>query len=125
MNKREKTQIGNEILKDIKNQGWFPVRTGNLKRSTQGHMASLTTYQIRFNSEVAPYIDYLEQGTLPHNIPGAFGRALPFGTSGRFYGMFHPGSFKHQYFIEDNTIDEILNYFKVNYNADVKETYVR
>lgn len=125
MNKREKLKIGNEILRDIKRQGWFPVRSGNLKKATVGHMASATTYQIKFDHQVAPYIDYLEQGTLPHNIPHAFGRPLPFGTSGRFYGMFHPGSFKHQYFIEDKTIDEILNYFKVNYNADVKETYVR
>jgi hypothetical protein len=31
------------------------------------------------------------EGTPPHDIPGAFGRDLPFGIGGRFNGKFHPG----------------------------------
>jgi hypothetical protein len=34
----------------------------------------------------------LSGGTLPHDIPGAFGYSLPFGIGGRFAGHFHPGT---------------------------------
>ena len=86
-------QVGNEVTNLIKRQSWFPYKSGNLKfNATQGAMFDSQTFRIHFDSSVAPYIQYLEEGTEPHNIPRAFGRKLPFGTSGRFNGKFHSGS---------------------------------
>lgn len=36
-----------------------------------------------------PFVEY---DTRAHNIPHAWGRPYPFGTSGRFDGYFHPGT---------------------------------
>ena len=103
--------LGNTVLNRIKSQTWFPFRTGNLKfHATKGMMVNPTTYRIQFDDSIAPYIDYLEYGTSAHNIPRAFGRPLPFGTSGRFDGKFHPGSTKHKGFISEKCVDEITNY---------------
>jgi len=112
---------GEEVLKLIKEASWFPFKSGHLKfDATKGNMINENTYVITFDSTVAPYVVYLEEGTLPHDIPRAFGRPLPFGIGGRFNGKFHPGSFKHQGFISDKSVNAIVNYFVSKYNGVVR-----
>jgi len=112
--------LGHSALERIKKRSWFPYKTGNLKfHATKGSLINQSTYLIRFDSSIAPYIDYLEYGTGPHNIPRAFGRPLPFGTSGRFNGKFHPGSTKHKNFISEKCVNEIVNYIAHQVNGKV------
>lgn len=114
-------QVGIEVTNLIKRQSWFPYKTGNLKfNATQGAMYDETTFRIHFDSSVAPYVEYLEEGTEPHNIPRAFGRKLPFGTFGRFDGKFHPGSRKHQGFIREKAVGAIINYITSKYEGQVE-----
>lgn len=113
--------VGDTITDNIKRAVWFPYSQGKLKfKATQGRMYEPNVYRIHFDSVVAPYIDFLEFGTQPHNIPGAFGKPLPFGTSGKFSGFFHPGSTKHKGFISDKAVNEVINYFIVNYQGVIK-----
>ena len=114
-------QVGIEVTNLIKRASWFPYKTGNLKfNATQGAMYDETTFRIHFDSSVAPYVQYLEEGTDPHNIPGAFGYPLPFGTSGRFDGKFHPGSKKHKGFISEKAVNAIVNYIVTKYEGQVE-----
>lgn len=109
---------GNNILNEIKRASWFPYKSGNLKFSaTSGVLLTPTTYLIHFDSTIAPYVSYLEEGTGPHDIHGAFGKSAPFGIGGRFDGKFHPGSMKHKGFIKDKCIGAIIDYFQVHYNG--------
>ena len=125
---------GNEILRNIKSAYFFPYKTGHLRDdATSGDMFNSTTYLIKFDGDIAPYIEYLEEGTKPHDIPFAFigkgnwkwwypfGDGVPFlfGMGGRFNGKFHPGSTKHKNFIKDKTIDMILMYFITKYKGEV------
>ena len=113
---------GNNILRMIKEATWFPYMTGNLKfNATSGVLLNPNTYLIRFDSTVAPYVQYLEEGTGPHDIPGAFGRPLPFGIGGQFDGKFHPGSTKHKGFISNNCVNEIVNYITTKYRGVIME----
>jgi hypothetical protein len=110
--------LGNNVTESIKRAVWFPYSQGNLKfNATQGRMYEPNVYRIHFDSIIAPYIDFLEFGTQAHNIPGAFGKLLPFGTSGRFSGFFHPGSTKHKGFIGERSVNYILDYIKANYKG--------
>ena len=110
-----------EILSLIKNSPWFPFRTGFLRdQATNGNLVKSDTYIIKFDSTIANYIQFLEEGTEAHDIPGAFGYDLPFGIGGRFDGKFHPGSTKHQGFIKNKSINTILNYFVNKYTAGVE-----
>lgn len=114
-------QLGEDCLELIKKATWFPYDKGNLKHNaTKGHMYDSYTYQITFDSDVAPYIAALEEGSRPHDIPGAFGRDFPFGLGGRFDGKFHPGSNKHKGFIGDKSVNTIIDYIKKTYNGEVK-----
>lgn len=95
-----------DCLTAIRASAWFPVKTGRLRDSGtyQAPMPSVmgaSASAIVFDESVCPYIPYLEYGTSPHDIPGAFGYPLPFGIGGAFDGFFHPGSVKHKGFIED------------------------
>lgn len=109
-----------EVLHLIKEATWFPYKSGNLKfHATRGISIDSNTYLIKFDSTIAPYLEALEEGSGPHNIPGAFGRPLPFGTKGRFNGMFHPGSTKHKGFIKDKAVGLIINYFSEKWNGVV------
>lgn len=111
---------GNLITAMIKNSSWFPYKTGKLKfHATSGMMYDSTTYRIHFDSTIAPYVEYLEEGTSPHDIPGAFGRPLPFGIGGRFDGKFHPGSTKHVGFIKEKAVGTIVNYISTAFNGEV------
>lgn len=122
---------GNEILRTIKSASYFPYKTGHLRDdATSGDMISNDTYLIRFDGNIAPYVQYLEEGTTPHDIFNAFGFALGnnpqhkivsdnFGYGGRFDGFFHPGSMKHYHFIQNKVIATILMYFVMKYNGEV------
>lgn len=111
---------GDYVLALIKNASWFPYRTGTLKfHATQGFLLNKNCYVIHFDSTVAPYIQYLEEGTRPHDIPRAFGYPLPFGIGGRFDGKFHPGSTKHVGFIKDKSVNAIVEYFETNFRGVV------
>jgi hypothetical protein len=44
------------------------------------------------SGKVWSLLELLVHGTPPHNIPGAFGFPPPFGTVGKYDGMFHPGT---------------------------------
>lgn len=113
--------LGNEVTDLIKRQPWFPYATGHLKfDATKGAMMDSNTYQIQFDSSIAPYIPFLEEGTEPHDIPRAFGRPLPFGIGGRFDGKFHPGSKKHVGFIKDKSVTTIVNYIQSMYGGRVE-----
>lgn len=114
-------RVGDYLTLQIKQATWFPYKTGVLRdNATSGRLIEPNVYRIKFDSSIAPYIDFLEFGTQPHNIPGAFGKSLPFGTSGRFSGFFHPGSTKHKGFIADKTVNTIINFFVTNYKGEVR-----
>ena len=114
-------QLGEELTFLIKSASWFPYKTGNLRdHATKGTMFNVSTYRINFSSEVAPYVEYLEEGTKPHDIPRAFGKPLPFGIGGRFDGKFHPGSTKHKGFISNKSVNAIVNYIATKYNGVVE-----
>lgn len=118
-------KLGNDVLFEIKSAPWFPYKTGNLKfHATGGYLEDSNTYRIFFNSAIAPYVQYLEEGTGPHNIPRAFGRDLPFGMSGRFDGKFHPGSTKHKGFISEKSIRTIIDFIETRYGG-VNGDYIK
>ena len=52
--------IGDEILKEIKQSTFFPFKSGNLKNhATSGRLIDNNTYDICFDSSIAPYLEYL------------------------------------------------------------------
>lgn len=112
--------LGETLLSRIKKASWFPYKTGKLKyHATSGALISPKVYRIKFSSQIAPYVTYLEEGTGPHDIPKAFGRPLPFGIGGRFNGKFHPGSTKHKGFISQKCVNEIVDYISKRYKGEV------
>lgn len=114
-------EIGIQVTNLIKIQPWFPYKSGKLKfEATKGRLVEPDTFQILFDSSVAEYIPYLEEGTDPHDIPRAFGRPLPFGIGGRFSGKFHPGSKKHVGFIKDKSVNTIVNYIASVYGGRIE-----
>lgn len=115
-------QVGNRVTDLIKGASWFPYKTGLLKyHATSGQMYLSDVYRIHFSSAVAPYVEYLEEGTSPHDIPRAFGKPLPFGIGGRFDGKFHPGSTKHKGFISQKAVGAIVDYIASRYEGVVVE----
>ena len=113
-------QEGNRVTALIKNSAFFPYKTGKLKyEATSGQLYMDNVYRIHFSSTIAPYVEYLEEGTSPHDIPGAFGRKLPFGIGGRFDGKFHPGSTKHKGFISVKSVNAIVEYIALKYSGVV------
>ena len=121
MNSTELTTLGDTVTRLIKQQTWFPYKSGNLKfNATQGRLLDETTYRIHFDSSIAPYLVYLEEGTEPHDIPNAFGRGETFGIGGRFSGKFHPGSKKHVGFIKNKSVNAIVNYISSIYGGNIE-----
>ena len=91
----------------VKKASFFPVKTGFMRDCATYcyQMPSLfnsSTACLKFDSAIAPYIPFLEEGTKEHNIPNAFGNGPFFGIGGRFNGKFHPGSKNHVGFISIN-----------------------
>ena len=123
---------GDNLILTIKSASYFPYYSGHLRDdATSGDMISKDTYLIKFDGQIAPYVEFLEEGTTAHDIFNAFGYAKgnnpkgiviseTFGYGGRFNGFFHPGSTKHYHFIQDKVIDTILMYFVLKYNGEVR-----
>lgn len=114
-------QIGKECLAHIKEQNWFPYHTGHLRDDAVFGFSNIygDTYCIKFSGEIAPYIQFLEEGTSPHDIPNAFG-IEGFGIGGRFDGKFHPGSTKHKGFISEKSVNAIIGYICSHYKGELK-----
>lgn len=121
--KRDCANIYRHVKMPRKRGGCMPFRTGNLKdHATWGLLLGNDNYVMTLSGDVAPYLSSLEEGSVPHNIPKAFGNPLPFGTSGRFDGKFHPGSKKWKGFVSDYDrsdaiVGYVLSYFKTHYDA--------
>ena len=127
-------QVGNRVTELIKSSSWFPYKSGRLKyHATSGQMYLWNVYRIHFSSAVAPYVEYLEEGTSPHDIPNAFGFTIPgkktkngrvsipnFGIGGRFDGKFHPGSTKHKGFISNKSVNAIVDFISTRYQGQVE-----
>lgn len=131
-------KCGDTVTREIKSASWFPFKSGNLKdHATKGEMLDNNTYVIHFSSQVAPYLEALEEGSRPHDIPFAFigkdpskwegkkvwwypyGDGIPFlmGMGGRFDGKFHPGSTKHKGFIKNKSVGHIVSYIVSHYGG--------
>lgn len=107
----------------------MPYDTGHLAHAAYfkrfyGADECILTINCADNQMGAPYAPSLNDGSVPHNIPHAFGRPLPFGMKGKFDGKFHPGSQKHKGFFDGPSENSILgyaiNYFVRHYGAEVK-----
>ena len=76
-----------------------------------------------FDTDRSPLATWILGGTKPHNIPKAFGYPLPFGTSGRFGGFFHPGTRPNLFnvrawiAVEDLVVDELVDRIKAEFDA--------
>lgn len=93
------------VTKEVKESRLTPYKTGRLKfHAMKSAMENDDLFHLKYDSKVAPYVEYLQEGTKAHDIPRAFGRPLPFGIGGRFGGKFHPGSFKKAGFIDATAI---------------------
>lgn len=116
-------QVGNVVTHLIKSASWFPYKTGNLKfGATEGAMYDDDTYRIHFDSSVAPYVTYLEEGTGPHDIFPTIKQALRFTVNGKMVfakKVHHPGSTKHQGFISEKCVQAIINYITSRYEGEV------
>ena len=112
--------LGDVLTYMVKFASWFPYKSGKLRdHATSGMMHTADTYRIHFSSTVAPYVEYLEEGTKPHDIPNAFGYGPTFGIGGRFDGKFHPGSMKHRGFISNKAVNAIVDYISTRYQGEV------
>lgn len=123
-----------EITKLIRYSGITPYKTGKLKFNAIRFSSQKNKITITYKDSIAPYIDYLEYGTEPHDIPFAFigkgnwkwwypykdGVPFLFGMGGRFNGKFHPGSKKHKGFIANKTVNAIIEFYKNMYKGDVR-----
>ncbi len=124
MNEFNLEQVGIEVTELIKRASWFPYRTGNLKfNATQGAMYDAQTFRIHFDSSVAPYVQYLEEGTDPHVILPKKGKFLVFTVNGKKVfarKVNHPGSRKHQGFISEKSVDAIVDYIVKRFEGQVE-----
>lgn len=108
------------IKKQLLRKSFIPVDTGRLKSSIHS-VSTSTRSQIVFDCSEsgAPYIRYLNDGTGPHDIPNSFGYGEDYGIGGRFDGKFHPGSTKHKNFINEKSVNFIIDYLCKKYNGRV------
>lgn len=63
-------------------------RTGDMRAGYRSRRAGTGLWDLLNEQD---YAKWQFEGAPAHNIPHAFGYMLPFGTSGRFGGKFHPG----------------------------------
>lgn len=116
-------KLGDELTLMIKKASWFPFKSGHLRHdATQGAMYTATTYRIHFDSSIAPYVTYLEEGTGPHDIFPVNKRFLKFTKDGKTIfskHVHHPGSTKHKGFISNKAVNSIVNYIATIYEGEV------
>ena len=126
------------ILRHIKTPkqrgGCMPYDTGHLARmACQGRAFGDDKFTITINTQKnkfgAPYAIPLNTGSVPHDIPNAFGvyerTGYPLGIGGRFDGKFHCGSRKHVGFYDNvndpnSILGYTLNYFVKHYGGVIK-----
>ena len=112
---------GMQILTMIKNSSFFPYKSGNLKfHATIGTMYTPTCYRIHFDSTIAPYVTYLEEGTGPHDIFPVTRKMLKFKVNGKTVfarSVHHPGSTKHKDFIKRDCVNAIVDYISTRWNG--------
>lgn len=112
---------GIQILTMIKNSSFFPYKSGNLKfHATIGTMYTPTCYRIHFDSTIAPYVTYLEEGTSPHDIFPVTRKMLKFEVNGKTVfarSVHHPGSTKHKDFIKRDCVNAIVDYISTRWNG--------
>lgn len=112
-------ELGEYVLANLKTSPFFPVRTGLLRDSgTRGSLKSTSTFNIAIGvGKSKQYVEALNEGSQPHNIPNAFGYGENFGIGGRFNGKFHPGQSKHKGFVDklfNLAIEKCKNYAQMN-----------
>ena len=95
-------ELGDYVLANLKTSPFFPVRTGWLRDSgTRGTLKTVDEYNIAIGvGKSKQYVEALNEGAQPHDIPNAFGLGENFGIGGRFNGKFHPGQSKHKGFVD-------------------------
>lgn len=113
-----------KITNKLRYQPFIPLKTGHLRMDgIYGSAPQNDLGVITFDTNRVDYIDFLEFGTEPHNILGAFGRTdywqpyaylgdltvYPFGVGGRFNNKFHPGSKKHVGFIAVKSVQFVID----------------
>jgi len=123
-----------EIIENIKTAVWLPVKTGFMRdNAINGSWDKLNSneqvYLIKFDSSIAPYIKYLEEGTIRKQKNNNVSFMKMGSTMNRFGVPFHVGSGaiqaspvrtgKHMGFISDKTISLILDYFVVKYKGEI------
>ena len=92
-------------LNQIRQTNGIPYKSGHLKYN--GIYVDEFRHAIVYDSKIAPYVGYLQEGTGPHYIPNAFGRGIT---------VYHPGSKKHKGFIDKNAnefADYLITHLKV------------
>ena len=111
------------MLLMIKESSFFPYKSGNLKfHATIGSMYTPTCYRIHFDSLIAPYVEYLEEGTGPHDIFPTLKKSLKFEIDGKTVfakKVHHPGSTKHKDFIKRDCVNAIVDYIAQRWNGVV------
>ena len=121
MNYYNLEHLGDVVTTLIKSASWFPYKSGHLKfDATQGAMFNSTTYRIHFSSAIAPYVEYLEEGTGPHDIFPVNKQSLAFKVGGKTVfakKVHHPGSTKHKGFISEKCVLAIVKYITTKYNG--------
>lgn len=95
-------ELGEYVLANLKTSPFFPVRKGLLRDSgTRGSLKSTSTFDIVIGvGKSKQYVEALNEGSQPHDIPNAFGYGKNFGIGGKFNGKFHPGQSKHKGFVD-------------------------
>lgn len=126
--KRDCRNITTHVKRPFFKGGCMPFDTGNLaNNATYGIFLNNNLYCLTISDFIAPYAYYLNTGTTPHDIPNSFNKGPEFGIGGKFNGKFHPGSRKWVGFVDDDSRDNTiigyaLNYFERNYGAKIYKT---
>ena len=97
------------VLNSIKRANFMPIDKGTLRDKAIYAEATSEGFNIVFNGDILKsitgvnYLPFLEEGTKPHIIGNAFGKGIV---------VWHPGSRKHQGFIEDKSVNLVMGLLK-------------
>lgn len=87
-----------QCIQGLRQAEWFPFDTGHLKYDAM--YLNESGFEIIFDGNKAPYIDYLEYGTKAHIIHNAFGKGITVQI---------PASNKHKGFIEIKSFSKVCD----------------